>query len=54
MIKKKELEYNLRIEEAWSLYEDDKRAQGIEVGYGDIAKMLNTLNLSETDYISVQ
>ena len=53
MIKKKELEVNLRIEEAWYLYEQDKMAQGIEVGYGDIARFLNATDLCESDYISV-
>ena len=53
MIKKKELEFNLRIEEAWYLYEEDKRAQGIEVGYKELAKMLNILKLSESDYVSI-
>ena len=52
-MKRRELEYNLRIEEAWYLYEQDKMAQGIEVGYGEIAKFLNATDLCESDYISI-
>ena len=53
MVKKKELEYNLTIEEAWSLFEEDKKAQGIEVNFGDIGKILNILDLTEMDYVSI-
>lgn len=53
MVKKRELELNLQIRDAWNLYEEDKRAQGISVGYGDIAKLLSTLQLCESDYVSV-
>ena len=53
MIRKRELEYNLRIEEAWYLFEEDKRAQGIDVSFNDVAKLLNILELNETDYVSV-
>lgn len=55
MIKRKELELNLTVEEAFTLFSEEKEANGLNPGgyYDDLMKMLNLLELKETDYISV-
>ena len=53
MVKKRELEYNLTIGEAWSLFEEDKRAQGIVANYKEVQKMFDVMGLCESDYVSV-
>lgn len=55
MVKKKDLSYNLTVEEAYLLFEEDKVASGQAKRsyYGELCKMLNTLDLYESDYVSV-
>lgn len=55
MIKRKELEYNLRVEEAFLLFEEEKEAQGIDASgyYKELIMFLNRVGLREDDYISV-
>ena len=55
MVKKKELEVNLRIEEAYMLFEEEKYAQGRDkqAYYQELMHMLNALELKESDYVSV-
>lgn len=55
MVKKKELELNLRIEEAYQLFEEEKYVQGMSKKsyYSELMRMLNALELKESDYVSV-
>lgn len=55
MIKKRELEFNYTVEEAFYLFEQEKEAQGIETDgyYKELIKFLDAVNLKESDYVSV-
>lgn len=55
MVKKRELEYNLRVEEAWMLYEETKRASGIDASetYSELMRFLTVNDLVESDYVSI-
>jgi len=54
-MKRKELDTNLTVEEAWILYEEFKRANGIDSSetYSELMRLLDVNQLTETDYISV-
>lgn len=54
-MKKKELELNLTVDEAWNLYEEDKRANGLDPSetYSELMRLLDVNSLTESDYISV-
>lgn len=55
MIKRKELEYNLRVEEAFLLFSEEKEAQGYNSDgyYTELMKFLEVVGLTEGDYVSV-
>ena len=54
-MRKRELELNLTIEEAWIIYEEDKRANGLDAEgtYSELMRLLDVNQLCETDYVSI-
>lgn len=55
MIKKRDLDYNLTVEEAWLLFDEDKRAEGINTSgnYYELTRFLEINDLTMKDYVSV-
>ena len=55
MVKRRELELNFRIEEAFRIFEEEKEAQGIDSSgyYKELIYFLSKVYLREDDYVSV-